>query len=103
MLHIVGICVADLSIFEPYKKTCGKTRLRGGTIVGGEAAGEGEFPWLASFQWPHSNHMCGSAIISDRWILTAGHCVEKYELLISSIIPLPQYFACFANRATMLR
>ncbi|NWS04835.1 PRS55 protease, partial [Motacilla alba] len=33
----------------------------------------GEFPWLVSIQ-SHGKHICGGAIISALWILTAAHC-----------------------------
>ncbi|KAG7188820.1 hypothetical protein KM043_008429 [Ampulex compressa] len=47
-------------------------------IVGGADARKGEFPWHVSLQWgdgTSTRHLCGGAILSSRWILTAGHCV----------------------------
>ena len=45
------------------------------SIVGGSATTIAQHPWQVSLQsWGSS--FCGGSIISDRWILTAQHCVE---------------------------
>lgn len=44
-------------------------------IVGGEVAQEHIFPWIAAIYNGRNLH-CGGALINNRYILTAGHCVK---------------------------
>lgn len=46
----------------------------------GEKAILGEFPWMARLRYRTPaglNYLCGASIISQRYILTAAHCVAK--------------------------
>lgn len=43
-------------------------------VIGGTAAEEGSFPYIASVQLG-SYHLCGGTIISDTWIVTAAQCL----------------------------
>ncbi|XP_034448991.1 transmembrane protease serine 6 [Hippoglossus hippoglossus] len=42
-------------------------------IVGGTNALEGEWPWQTSLQ-VRGTHICGGALISNQWVVSAAHC-----------------------------
>jgi secreted trypsin-like serine protease len=51
----------------------------GARIIGGSSARAGQFPFAAAIYktTEHGRYFCGGALISNEWILTAGHCVEE--------------------------
>ncbi|XP_033230318.1 trypsin 3A1-like isoform X2 [Belonocnema kinseyi] len=50
----------------------------GSRIVGGANTVISKYPHQISIQ-EHGFHFCGGSIISDEWIITAGHCVVQSE------------------------
>ena len=57
------------------EKNSGSVDLR---IVGGKDARPTKWPFILSL---HKNGMfkCGATIIDENWILTAAHCVQKFD------------------------
>lgn len=59
-------------------------------IVGGENARDGEAPYQCSLQLKSIQfHFCGCSIISDKYILTAAHCVRgrnanQFQMLVGT-------------------
>ncbi|ESO97946.1 hypothetical protein LOTGIDRAFT_104147 [Lottia gigantea] len=47
-------------------------------IVGGSQSAIGEWPWMVAVM-SGDKHRCGGTIISDQWILTAGHCINDIQ------------------------
>ena len=44
-----------------------------GRIVGGTNSSPGAWPWQAAM-YRDGEYQCGATLISDRWLLSAGHC-----------------------------
>ncbi|MBY3189070.1 trypsin-like serine protease [Rhizobium leguminosarum] len=55
----------------------------GGRVIGGQTAKKGEWPWQVKILAPDPEQRgrfgghCGGSLISQRWILTAAHCVTS--------------------------
>ncbi|XP_035449113.2 phenoloxidase-activating factor 1 isoform X2 [Spodoptera frugiperda] len=59
-------------------------------IIGGLNAGLGDFPWIARLGYIEDDeidYMCGGALVTDRHVVTAAHCVQKsdYGLVLTTV------------------
>lgn len=55
------------------------TNMRQGRVVGGEDGENGEWCWQVALINSQNQYLCGAALIGTQWVLTAAHCVTKYE------------------------
>jgi len=63
-----------------YSQICGRKFVRGGRIVGGGVASYAEWPWqvsLRQYKGGQYKHKCGAALLTNKWIITAAHCVKN--------------------------
>ena len=63
---------------------CGsQNQLAADRIVGGYTTAEHQFPWMAAVLRSCDEeycHICGGTIISEEWILTGAHCMQKVPM-----------------------
>lgn len=53
---------------------CGEANIKNsGRIVNGKTTTKNKYPWIAGM-FIETSFLCGGSVISDRNILTAGHC-----------------------------
>lgn len=56
--------------------TSRRARSKDPRVVGGIASNPGAWPWLIALYQDGIFH-CGGVVLSDKWVLTAAHCVNQ--------------------------
>ena len=80
--HIMcGVCMPCMCLCT---LDCGISQITS-RIVGGVNSSEGEWPWQASLQ-VRGQHVCGGALVSDQWVVTAAHCFYDDRYVTSDVI-----------------
>ncbi|KAF3829195.1 hypothetical protein GH733_003459 [Mirounga leonina] len=73
--QLVELIPGDAWCWEPRRglrpARCGQVVAK---ILGGKEAEEGKWPWQVSVRISEK-HVCGGSLITQQWVLTAGHCI----------------------------
>ncbi|XP_049881037.1 phenoloxidase-activating enzyme-like isoform X2 [Pectinophora gossypiella] len=76
--NVNAVCASSIALPNHNSGCCGIQILADDRIVGGNATGIDKYPWLVVIEYVQGNRiklLCGGALISGRYVLTAGHCV----------------------------
>uniref|UniRef100_H0UTK4 Serine protease 48 n=1 Tax=Cavia porcellus TaxID=10141 RepID=H0UTK4_CAVPO len=75
-LKFKNLTGCDSMILLPFLSlVCGR-RVYSSRIMGGQDAAVGRWPWQVSLR-VNQIHICGGSLISERWVLTAAHCIQR--------------------------
>merc|ERR1711988_304774 len=85
MIALITIVVALTQASVVFGTSCGNTPIRpnlNGFIVGGVEARPNSLPWqirLGFTEGRYSYTNCGGSIVSERYVITAAHCIDQTQ------------------------
>ncbi|CAH1774022.1 unnamed protein product [Owenia fusiformis] len=73
-----GSTLSPTNTTQPLYGDCGRRQVESSQITNGREATPHSWPWQASLRTANgATHNCGAVLISDRWVLTAAHCINS--------------------------
>lgn len=54
-------------------------------VIGGHETQVNEYPWIGLMLIGTNRVLCGSSLINDRYVLTAAHCIDGFNISQLSI------------------
>lgn len=67
---------------------CGVPQVTPLRVIGGEPVFPHSYPWLAAIVFPNGQVLCGGALISASFVITAAHCLLKIRTGPSAVLVL---------------
>ncbi|XP_052000265.1 tryptase-like [Xyrauchen texanus] len=79
LTFIITVCIAITGNLTDCSAAVNDTS-RGMRIVGGTEAVKDQWGWQTSLHW-QGKHVCGGAIVTSRWVITAAHCFVQNNMM----------------------